>query len=72
MWAAPAHLLFKNGNKVAVIQRILYIHSVLFTDGNSYAKVEKWIFDLWFSGNPYKFGINSNDFPSTKQILQII
>ena len=43
MWAAPAHLLFKNGNKVAVIQRILYIYRVLSTYGNSYAKVEKWI-----------------------------
>ena len=44
MWAALAHLLFKNDNKVEVIQRIiqrLYIYRVLSTDGNSYAKVEK-------------------------------
>ena len=55
MWADPAHLLFKNDNKVAVIKRILYIYPVLSTDGNSYAKVEKWI----FSGNRYEFGIIS-------------
>ena len=43
-----------------------------FTYSNAHAKVKNWIFDVYFPGNWFSFGIISNDFwSSTIWVIQI-
>ena len=60
MWATPTHNLLK-----IVIKWQFYKEFFIFTafcspteiPTQNFAKVEKWIFDVWFSGNRCQFGI---------------